>query len=156
MQTVGIRCYKDMKQDNQKRRVHITVQGVQHDISDEVTESSCYGECYYVAGKHIIRYEEVSGGDDVTAKTENLVKIGRDSVEIIKKGAICARMNFEKGREQHSLYRTPLGTFDMTIAAKELQIEKTGKGLRVDILYRLGMNRTDISECSIKMQISYY
>lgn len=144
-----------MKQDNQKRRVHVTIRGVQHDISDEATESSCYGEYFCVAGKHIIRYEEMAEEDTVPARVENLVKIGKDSVQITKKGAVCTRMNFVKGREQHSSYQTPYGTFDMTIAAKEVMAEDTAEGLRVYILYRLDMNQTAVSECSIEMQIRF-
>lgn len=145
-----------MSQNSKKRDVKITVHSIQHDVSDEVSKNSYQGDCHYMAGKHIVRYEEVFETEEgSTEKSDNLVKIGDDFVQIRKKGAVSTQMHFEVAKEHHAPYQTPFGVFDMTILTDALQVQKTDKDMTIHIQYQLSLNQCPISHCTINMKIEY-
>ena len=74
------------------------------------------------AGKEYIRYEEVYDGE--SAKSDTLIKISEDRVEISKKGAITTIMEFIQDKKTVSCYNTPYGGLAMSIYTSMLDIER--------------------------------
>ncbi|MDD7403819.1 MAG: DUF1934 domain-containing protein [Butyribacter sp.] len=136
---------------NQKK-IKITVQGTQHDISEESIENTYEANYAMLSDKHIIKYNEYTEEDNAQqTATRNLLKISKDAVHITKKGAINTQMHFEQGKKHYGVYQTPFGNFDMMIETKQLSIQEDADSLSVCITYFLSLNNCPVSKCTIQM-----
>lgn len=135
--------------------VKITIQGTQHDISEETTEAT-YSGCYrFLSGKHIITYDEYFEEEGtLPSKNTNLIKIDSDSIQITKKGTVTTQMYFENGKKHFGTYQTPFGTFDMMLYTNQLTLQKTEQIISATINYELSLNNCPVSKCTIHIYIS--
>lgn len=135
-------------------KVQITIESIQHDISEEVMKTVYSGNYRNVNQKHLISYEEYFEDEgNPPSKNTNLIKITKDSVYINKKGVLNTQMHFEAGKTHSGKYQTPFGCFDMLIHTEQLTITTTKEAIIADIVYSLSLNQSPISRCTIQMRI---
>lgn len=136
------------------KQVSINIKSTQHDISEETLDTIYNGNYHCIDNKHIIRYEEYFEGEGAAPlKNTNLIKIEKDSVQIIKKGAINTQMQFIAGQQYHGSYQTPFGCFNMTIYTEHLKVKESATALQADIVYTLDLNQCPVSKYTISMEI---
>ena len=132
--------------------VLITISGVQMLDADEAdVEMVTRGDYYQKNGKHYILYDEVMEG--FYGRVRNVIKISPDSVDIIKKGAASAHMQFEKNKKNLSCYTTPLGDLMIGIHTNRISIDEGQDRLKINVEYSLDINYQHASECSISVNV---
>lgn len=103
------------------------------------------------AGKEYIRYEEVYDGE--SAKSDTLIKISEDRVEISKKGAITTIMEFIQDKKTVSCYNTPYGGLAMSIYTSMLDVERDEDKINIALEYTMDVNGQQMSECKVRIEI---
>ena len=134
--------------------VAVTVKGVQVDTAGErtVLKSAARGKVAARSGKHYVRYEDTSlhGGEAVPT----VLKISRDGLTLIRRGAVDMQLDFRLGEKTRSVYRTPYGNFDLLVETKKLDIYfQDGQG-RVMAEYDLFLNENLQSHNTLNVVIS--
>lgn len=109
------------------------------------------GDYYRKNGKHYIRYDEVAEGE--SGVISNTIKVGEDTMDIIKMGRANVHMTFEKNKKNLTCYATALGDMMIGINTNSVVIEETENLLRVAVEYSLDINYEHISECNIVLSI---
>lgn len=137
-----------------KKEVLISITGLQHEIDqEEAVKVSALGTYYEKNGKTYILYDENSADSGKT--TKNTIKIGKEQIDIIKRGENNVHMVFQPGKQKVSYYNTPIGELLVEINTTCLDIqEQNADNTDIKIVYDLKVNGTHISECIIKMNIS--
>lgn len=136
----------------EKHNITITIDSIQHDISEE-TVTTCYSGTYaHTADYQLLCYDEYyeAEGLDV-AKTSTLVKVAGRNVTITKKGIISTKMYFSPGKIFDGTYQTPFGSFDMRITTESIEIASPTPARLVDITlkYQLSLNGSAVSRYTI-------
>ena len=80
----------------ERKKAQITIQNIQHDISEEMTENIYAGFYTFHNGSHIVTYEEYANDEDARQSTQNLLKFTDSTVQITKKGLVHSKMIFTK------------------------------------------------------------
>lgn len=119
--------------------------------TEEPVEVITTGEYYYQNGRHFIKYEELSEGFE--EKTQSMIKIKPDSVEVRKKGVINSHMVFEENKKNLTYYQTPLGILQMGISATKVDISEAEDDIRVAVDYAMEVNDEHVADCSIKISV---
>ncbi len=134
-------------------KVLLTIAGLQvMDGDQEVpVEVVTAGNYYHRNGKHYILYDEVTEG--CSEHTRNTVKIGEDSLEVIKKGLSNVHMVFEKNRKNVTSYTTPFGDLTVGITAHQIKIEESDTDIDVQVSYSLDVNDEYLADCSIQLNV---
>ena len=96
-------------------------------------------------------YDEVVEG--LSGHISNTIKIGDNSLEVMKRGLTNTRMIFEKGKKTLTRYQTPYGILDLSILARDVKVEETEDAIDVAVDYVLEVNEEHLAECNIKMNI---
>lgn len=109
------------------------------------------GSYYYRNGKHYILYDEVMEG--CTDHIHNTVKIGEESLEVIKKGASNTHMVFEKNKKNVTCYATPFGNLSVGIMAHRIRIDESDTDIDVEVGYSLDVNDEYLVDCSIALNV---
>lgn len=138
------------------KEVLIRIKGLQFIAGDtgedvEPIEMITVGEHYLKNNHHYIKYEELFEG--FTDKTQNMVKIAGDVLEVRKKGLINVHMVFEENKKNISYYTTPFGTMQMGIAATRVNIEESEDQLKIRAEYALEINDGHVGDCYLEMTI---
>ena len=137
------------------KQVLLSIRGVQllPDAieTEEPVEVITTGEYYYQNGRHFIKYEEMSEGFE--EKTQSMIKIKPDGVEVRKKGVINSHMVFEENKKNLTYYQTPLGLLQMGIAATKVDISETEEEIQVEVDYAMEVNDEHVADCSIVIQV---
>ena len=110
------------------------------------------GNYYFKNGKHYIIYEEHIEG--VAEPIQNTIKIGTDSVEMIKGGEARTHMIFEMQKVNMTCYATPYGQMMMGVATDQIQIREFPDQIRVSIDYSLEINYEKASECHVEIEVN--
>ena len=135
-----------------KKEVLLSISGLhmleEEDGDVEVVTAADY---YERGGKHYVLYEEVLEG--MEGHISNTIKIGEDSLEVLKRGLTNTRMIFEKGKKTLSRYHTPFGMLELGIFTKSVKAEESEEKIEVVVEYLLEMNAEQLAECHIKMHI---
>lgn len=133
--------------------VLITISGLQFmDEEDaEPVEVITAGEYYYRNGKHYILYDEVMEGFE--GLTKNRIKIGKDFLDISKKGVSNVHMSFEKNKKNLTSYQTPFGNLLIGIDARKVHIAEEENEIDIKVEYDLEVNYEHLAECSLTMNI---
>lgn len=132
--------------------VIITIKGLQFDIQDQLPlEVITAGYYYFKNDKHYIIYDELSV--ETGEETSNIIKIGNNRVDIIKKGANSAHMVFEPGKKNISYYTTPFGDLLIGVNTLDIRSQETALNIDVEIGYALEMNYSHVSDCAISLNI---
>ncbi len=134
------------------REVLITISGT-HMTEGENSEIEVVvrGTYYQRGGKHYIVYDETVEG--VQEPVRNVIKVASGSMDIIKKGAANAHMQFEQDKKYHSSYATPMGNMIVGIMANRIRVDEQDDSLRVDVEYSLDVNYEHLSDCSIALNV---
>lgn len=121
-------------------KVFVTVEGSQRDASGEENSIKMLanGQHYCRNGKDYILYED--NELSVDSKTSTLLKIGKDSLTLLRHGAVEQEQHFKEGKESASIYRTPYGTLDVSIRTKKIDINYESPVGTIDIEYALSIN----------------
>lgn len=132
--------------------VLISISGMQmtgegHDDIEMITT----GDYYIKNGKHYIRYDEIQEGE--TGVISNTIKVGADTLDIIKKGLANVHMTFERSKKNITCYATVMGDMMIGICTNRIVVEETEELLRVSVEYSLDINYEHISECNIVVAI---
>ncbi|MCI8374719.1 MAG: DUF1934 domain-containing protein [Lachnospiraceae bacterium] len=133
--------------------VLLTIAGLQLIDGDQEmpVEVVTAGNYYLRNGKHYILYDEVVEG--CSGHIHNTVKIGEESLEVIKKGISNVHMVFEKNKKNLTCYATPFGNLTVGIMAHRIQIEESDTDIDVQVSYSLDVNDEYLADCSIQMNV---
>ena len=133
--------------------VLLTIAGLQLIDGDQEmpVEVVTAGNYYLRNGKHYILYDEVVEG--CSGHIHNTVKIGEESLEVIKKGISNVHMVFEKNKKNLTCYATPFGNLTVGIMAHRIQIEESDRDIDVQVSYSLDVNDEYLADCSIQMNV---
>lgn len=132
--------------------VLVTIKGLQFNTSDkDIIEVINIGHFSEINDKIYVKYDELSDSEKIL--TNNLIKIGKGSVEIIKKGPISTHMLFTVNEKTMAFYNTPFGSMYLSIIAKNVEIDKKEDAINIWIDYFLEINYEQISECKVEISI---
>ena len=109
------------------------------------------GDYYNRNGKHYVLYDEVVEG--CTGHIQNTIKIGEESLEVMKKGLSNVHMIFEKNKKNMSCYSTPFGNMTIGILANDIDVKESEKNIDIEVKYSLEVNYEHYADCSIQMNI---
>lgn len=137
-----------------ERNVLVTINGL-HDSGDDTANVATvsYGKCYEKGNKYYISYEEID--DESGMKSNNLIKISGDSVELIRRGGSSTRLFFQKGRLVNTYFDTVMGRLFMGVDTKSVDVTVKEKGIYVLIKYVLIMEEEKVADSSVEIAIEY-
>lgn len=119
--------------------------------SDDISVITA-GTYYFKNEKHYIVYEEhVEGFPDAI---HNTIKVGPDSVEMIKGGEARTHMVFERMKTNVTCYATAYGQMMMGVTTDQLEIRESGDQLNVSIDYSLEVNYETASRCHVEIEVT--
>jgi uncharacterized beta-barrel protein YwiB (DUF1934 family) len=121
-------------------KVIVTVEGSQREAEGEENKIKMVadGQHYCRNGKDYILYED--NELSVDSKTSTLLKIGKDSLTLLRHGAVEQEQYFSAGKDDESIYRTPYGTLNVSIKTKKIDINYESPFGTIDIEYALSIN----------------
>lgn len=139
----------------QAKKILLTIDSIQHDISPDITHAVYEGTYTCLSGTHIISYEEIFEDENhAPLKGTCLLRMSKEKITISKKGAINTKMVFETGKDFHDNYQTPFGSFPMSIQTNALSITEKKDCIQAKTDYLLNLNDSPVSNCSITITIS--
>lgn len=135
------------------KEVLLTIAGLQLLEGEEgvPVEVVTAGSYYHRNGKHYILYDEVVEG--CSGHIHNTVKIGEESLEVIKRGISNVHMVFEKNKKNVSCYATPFGNLTVGIMAHRIRVEERDTDIDVEVGYSLDVNDEYLADCSIQLNV---
>ena len=135
-----------------KKEILLSISGL-HMIEEEDAnvEVVTAGDYYNRDGRHYVLYDEVVEG--MSGHISNTIKIGENSLEVMKRGLTNARMVFEKGKKTLTRYQTPYGFLNLGILAREVKVEEKDDAIDVAVDYVLEVNEEQLAECGIQIKI---
>lgn len=118
----------------EKYKVKVHMKGTQiiDGVEDE-TMVNAEGYCTEKDGSYYIIYDEMI--EEHTVKT--MIKLGENTVEVIKRGDVESKMVFAPGAEDKFRYSTPFGLMDMMTKTDELNIFQSEGNFKINIQYDL-------------------
>lgn len=132
--------------------VIVTIKGLHFDSGEkeaiEVINVGCFSE---INQKIYIKYDEIT--DVQTMRTNNLIKIKEDRIEIIKKGPVSTHMIFTSNEKTKAFYDTMYGRFSVGITTKNVVVDRKEDAIDIRIDYLLEMNEEQFSECKVEISI---
>lgn len=132
------------------KRAIISVSSKQS-IDDDGIELVTPGEFFKKDDFYYAIYNEteISGMDG----TRTTLKIKNDKVVIIRDGTTSANMEFEKGKQNISLYNTPYGILELKIKTRDLDVKMDEAGGNVKVNYDMEMQGQESIQTSIGINI---
>lgn len=130
--------------DTKKSKVKIYIEGLQQ--SEGQTDKNVIdvtGEAYEKCGKTFILYDEEG--------TSNLLKIGTDTIELLRRGQITTKMLYKKDYQDSFMYNTGYGAFLMSTRTSQLTI--THKSDKISAYMEYDLYVDNIPTASYKMTI---
>jgi uncharacterized beta-barrel protein YwiB (DUF1934 family) len=145
--------YKLVKGEFSLKKALITVKGTQRNAQNEtdtielITEGEFLkkGEYYY------IKYEEseLSGLD----KTTTTLKVGEDSVVLMRFGDNQSKMIFEKDIRHESSYMTPYGNIMLGVKSDEINVCFTENGGELKLKYAVDLDEKVVSDNELYLTV---
>ena len=133
--------------------VLVTIAGLQYEIdSEEPIEVITVGQYFRKNEKHYVLYDEIL--DEMNEVCKNRIKIGSDTVEILKTGASNVHMVFELGKKNLTYYNTPFGNLLIGIDTTKIVCSETEEAIELNIEYGLEVNYSHVSDCSITVKVT--
>ena len=132
------------------KRAIISVSSKQS-IDDDGIELVTPGEFFKKDDFYYAIYNEteISGMEG----TRTTLKIRNDKVVIIRDGTTSANMEFEKGKQNISLYNTPYGILELKIKTRGLDVKIDEAGGNVNVEYDMEMQGQESIQTSIGINI---
>lgn len=102
-------------------------------------------------GQRKITYQE----SEVTGMngTTTILQVEKDSVLLIRNGALSSLLVFEKGKTHFSEYDTQYGIIQIGVTARRVQVDMTDEGGKVKIDYLLEYNGAQGGRNSISLDV---
>lgn len=137
--------------------VLINISGLQVDVNevegdDEPIEVLSSGSYFFKDGKHYLFFEEVAEGIPGVTKTQ-IKLIGKECLEVTKKGVSNTHMIFDTKRKNHSYYETPYGQFHLDVFTKNIMVDETEDNINIKVEYMLDVNYEPLAECTIRINV---
>ena len=135
-------------------RVMVRVRGTQKDAAGEqqVIETTAEGTYAFRSGKHYIRYVDRSLSQEKSTST--VLKFTKDSLLLLRKGAVESEQQFIAGQETHSTYRTPYGNLDLSAVTDRLSVVFDAvQGGQITLGYALAVNGAFQSDNTLQIAI---
>ena len=132
-------------------RAIISVSSNHGDELDDIVEVVTAGEFFKKDDCYLAIYEEteISGMEGTTTT----FKIFKDRFLLIREGTTSAVMNFEKNKEESSLYNTPYGMLEIKIDTINLDIDMDDIGGDVSIDYKMSLGGQKALSTFLKVNI---
>lgn len=99
---------------------------------------------------YTFRYREEAPGSSAAA--ESVMKFSGGGCVIVRSGEICARMQFEPGKEHRFMYGTPYGDIPMTIRTRLVASREVGDNFHARIRYTLAPEGSEPAECAVTVR----
>lgn len=133
--------------------VIFSISGMQFDVdSESPLEVITVGNYYQKNGKHYVLFTETE--PETGEETKNIVKIGKNRVDVIKRGSNNTHMVFETDKKHMSYYNTPFGDILVGIDTLKIVCEEQNMKINTKIDYALEVNFNHLSDCTIEMNIT--
>ncbi|MCM1467463.1 MAG: DUF1934 domain-containing protein [Alistipes sp.] len=132
--------------------VIVTVRGIQIGLeTQDDIEVISPGKYYERNNKRYIRYEEQQ--EDMSGTVINIIKIGPEGVEIVKKGLVGAQMVFREKEKINTCYETPYGIMMITIYTDHVQYTVNEDRIEVNLAYNIEMNGEALSDAKVYIKV---
>ena len=131
--------------------VSITGSHLMEGDTDEVSVITA-GTYYLKNGKHYIIYDEQL--EENGGSVRNTIKVGPDSVEMIKGGDARTHMVFERNRTNITCYATPYGQMMIGVTTNRIEVAELPDELRVYMDYSMEVNYEKTSDCHVEIKAS--
>ena len=137
------------------KEILVSIKGLQFEVNEEeAVEVISVGEYYFRNDKHYLIYEDmITDGADGNHLTKNTIKITKDQVDIMKKGASNVHMLFEKNKKNITFYNTPFGELLIGIYTTKMELKESEDKIELELEYALDINSNHISDCSIQIMV---
>lgn len=137
-----------------ERNVLVTINGL-HDSGDDTAgvATVSYGKFFEKGNKYYISYEEID--DESGMKSNNLIKIFGDNVELIRRGGSSTRLYFQKGKLVNTYFDTVMGRLFMGVDTQSVDVTVNEKGIYVLIEYFLIMEEEKVADSRVEIAIEY-
>lgn len=109
------------------------------------------GTYYAKDGKHYILYEETAEGGE---KSKTILKIGRDTIELIKRGYGASHIIFTEGRIYKTFLRTIAGNLEIETETTNLSSVVEKNCINAHVEYSLQINQVKTADCKISIQVN--
>lgn len=136
-----------------KKDVIISIRGLQEsegETADPITLVTA-GRFYRKNGLYYITYDETAlTGLEGTRTT---VKVGADSVKVIRTGLYPSELLFELGKRNMSLYHTEYGDLSIVVSTNHIQNTLTDDGGDLDVKYTVEVANTPVGVNHLTLNI---
>ncbi len=136
------------------KQVMITVNSTIDDASGEVDKMSFIteGKLTKENEEYLVSYEE----SEITGLngTTTTLKVGKESVTLIRHGNVSSMMLFEVGKTHLTGYETEYGNMMLGITARNVAIEMGDSGGEIHVDYVLEYNRIYGGRNTIRVNVS--
>ena len=117
--------------------------------NDENIEITTSAEYYCKNGKHYIKYDEIA--EETGGVTKSVIKIGPETVEVIKKGENNVHMLFEEGKQATSVYSLPFMSLNLTIDTTRIEFDIQEDSFSLNIYYGLDINYNHMGDTVMRI-----
>ncbi|NOU91999.1 DUF1934 family protein [Paenibacillus sp. LMG 31456] len=105
---------------NTPMKVHILIESY---IEDQLITQNTDGDLYLKGNHYYLRYNEEA---PEMKGTVTMIKLGQDSIRIIRQGSLRSEQTFISGQRVKGYYDTPQGKLDMETQTESLTINLVG------------------------------
>lgn len=116
----------------------------------DTVETMVPGKHYIKGGKHYLLYDEIDPDNGET--TKNTIKFTDSYAEVIRKGTVNARLVFEEGKNNQSIYSTPFGELLVEVLTKDIKVKESETDVNLNIDYELYANNSKVSDSNIDIK----
>ena len=136
-----------------KKDVIISIRGLQEsqgEAADPITLVTS-GRYYRKNGLYYISYDET----ELTglAGTHTTVKVGTDTVKVIRTGLYASELQFELGKRHMSLYHTEFGDLSIVVSTNHILNTLTDDGGDLDVTYTVEVANTPVGVNHLTLNI---
>ena len=78
-----------------------------------------------------------------------MIKVSKDSLEVIKSGAVNMRLSLEAGKLIAGMYDTPYGSIPIDVDTKKIDVHEENCQIKVVASYNMMNNETIIASCEL-------
>lgn len=131
------------------RTVHITITGVQSDVTGEemIAELSAAGEYFEKNGSLYLLYEEAD--PDSGAVTRNTLKASGQNITLTKRGGVRSQMQFAPEEMHPAEYITPYGILHFQVYTEDVKILFGDARGEIRLRYALYSDGELLSRCRL-------
>lgn len=137
--------------------VKLKIRGLhgQGEEDGDAIEVVSIGKMHEEEGTLCIDYEEVADETEegVVQTAKCLMKIGEESVEVIKKGGSESQMIFMPGQTTYTYFSTPFGEIEIGLHTDYIKRTEKQSGFQLSMEYDMEMNQSFVSRCNVEIEV---